>query len=346
MKNRSHRGFTLIELLVVIAIIGVLVALLLPAVQAAREAARRSQCSNNLKQIGLGLHNYHSVANQFPIGSSQGPYDASGGSTGNPAWDSWSAQAMMLGQMEQGALFNACNFNFVPGNSLGYYVNSTVSLAKVNTFLCPSDGNAGKSNSNSYHASMGTTTFNCCSSWAINTTGVFGYQRGSSTSDIIDGTSNTIAYSEALVGNTIPGAYRGNSTGLPGGGGQASNQTNVAALANALQAVKADIALCNTVFVTTGEQGRGARWAYGAMGWSMFNTVIPPNQTKWSACRTDCCAQAAHAHYQNANSNHSGGVNALFADGSVKFIKNTVAWNVYWGIGTIALGEVISSDSY
>src|ERR1700730_5064061 len=103
-----RRGFTLIELLVVIAIIAVLIALLLPAVQAAREAARRAQCVNNLKQIGLALHNYHDVNGSFPMGSSLGLYN--GGFY--QAKQGWSAHGAMLPQLEQMALYNAINFNF------------------------------------------------------------------------------------------------------------------------------------------------------------------------------------------------------------------------------------------
>src|SRR5437868_1405501 len=119
----NRRGFTLIELLVVIAIIGVLVALLLPAVQSAREAARRSQCSNNLKQIGVALHNYHSAHDVFPLGSSYQPYAPPATSNG---WDCWSAQALMLPFMEQNAIYGAINFNFAPGQTSqpGYFINS------------------------------------------------------------------------------------------------------------------------------------------------------------------------------------------------------------------------------
>ena len=156
-STSRKRGFTLIELLVVIAIIAVLIALLLPAVQAAREAARRAQCVNNLKQIGLAMHNYHTANNVFPPGSaaSNTPFNP-----GCVAWMGWSAQAMMFGYMEQSALYNAANFQLDPMQTNGGNgACDTVRYAKVAVFLCPSDGQAGKTFLNSYYASMGTTTY-------------------------------------------------------------------------------------------------------------------------------------------------------------------------------------------
>ncbi len=160
MRGRcgSRTGFTLIELLVVIAIIAVLIALLLPAVQAAREAARRSQCVNNLKQIGLALHNYHSTNDVFPMGSSMNPLNGPGDY--NLTWSQWSAHSLMLPYLEQAPLYNSANFSWGidPNWGLCWAFNSTVCNTKVSGFLCPSDGNAGKTQLNSYFASFGTTT--------------------------------------------------------------------------------------------------------------------------------------------------------------------------------------------
>ena len=143
---RKRPGFTLIELLVVIAIIAVLIALLLPAVQAAREAARRAQCVNNLKQLGLAMHNYHSAAGAFPPGcDSTNGYPGTAFPNNLSSWTSWSAQAMLLPYIEQAPLYNAANFNWACcWDGMYDAINSTVYSTKINSFVCPSDGLAGE----------------------------------------------------------------------------------------------------------------------------------------------------------------------------------------------------------
>ncbi len=358
MTKRSRPGFTLIELLVVIAIIGVLIALLLPAVQQAREAARRIHCTNNLKQIGLGLHNYHSTHNVFPPGGSRNPYEFPGvydsgtanPTTGYPSWDSWSAHALLLPYVEQTALFAAINFNYGSGarGGTGAAMNSTVYLSVVTTFLCPSDTNAGSRSGNTcnYFSSQGTSTYNCCNNNLRTVTGLFGNEAAFGVADCKDGTSSTIAFSESLTSEATPRVnQRGNSTGNIGSN-MAANQLDVSTMVNGVAAVKNDLQLCSTRYQTSFGGGNGSRWGNGAMGYSIFNTVATPNATKWGACRMDCCVQAQHAHYINAMSYHSGGVNVVFGDGSVKFIKDTIAMPTWWSLGTKANGEVVSSDAY
>src|SRR4051794_10466850 len=163
MTSQTRRGFTLIELLVVIAIIAILISLLLPAVQSAREAARRAQCINNMKQIGLGMHNYHTANGTFPLG---GTVAAAYSNTYTSSWGTWSAHALMLGYMEQQPLYNSANFSWAVIMGPGWNINTTVSNSIISTFLCPSDnlspspvpaGDQWAGRLNNYFASVGTT---------------------------------------------------------------------------------------------------------------------------------------------------------------------------------------------
>ncbi len=373
MKSETRRGFTLIELLVVIAIIAVLIALLLPAVQSAREAARRAQCSNNLKQIGLGMHNYHTSVGTFPLG---GPYNTY--SQGyNIGWGTWSAQALMLGYLEQSPLYNSANFNWVVCCSPGFNINSTVSESILSIFVCPSDGispvrasgvwglNTAQNLScwqwtgttNNYLASMGTTTAYGgpgaplpaypCSGVFTQGGPAYGVQ------NITDGSSNTIAFGESLVGDGTIQTVKwrdGPVVGPKALAGQLFDiSTNPTGVLTDLQICAQGLLTQNTATAGTTNQ-KGFRWAQDSGGFALFNTIVPPNSTTypfaWCKMGHSTGSNASDGEYQCTSSNHPGGANFLFADGSVHFLKSSIAIKTYWALGTKAGGEVLSSDSY
>jgi prepilin-type N-terminal cleavage/methylation domain-containing protein/prepilin-type processing-associated H-X9-DG protein len=332
MRAAPSRGFTLIELLVVITIIGVLVGLLLPAVQGAREAARRIRCTNNLKQVGVALHNYHDSNGTFPIGSS-----CNQGLPGCITKNGMSAQAHMLPYLEQRPIYDSINFSL---NALDAS-NVTAQLSKIGSFLCPSDGNAGTGgNLNSYYGSVGTTSV----SYSGASTGLFAYSRVYGIRDLTDGTTYTIAFSEQLVGDpqNVPGRR---SNGVMSAAGVMGYPDP------SMSSTRFDLDLCGSAYKAGGVNLRnnvGRDWIVGTTGQTLFNTVVPPNSPDypWGACKGGGGGVAEGMNYSNASSNHLRGANVMFADGSVRFIKNTVNRETYWAIGTRDRGEVVNADQF
>ena len=363
-----RRGFTLIELLVVIAIIAILIALLLPAVQSAREAARRIQCTNNMKQIGLALHNYHSVHNVFAMGCSSGAY--------NPPGTWWSVKqnlgplALILPFLEQTSVYNSINFNFgadefepLAYRSLTASVQATATNTSMKVFQCPSDPLAGApdyqgtTNTNNYYASVGTTMYwsQLGTTWSNNvpsvnipSTGLFTLQASYGINNCTDGTSNTIAFAEAAVGSQT-GQLGQKFVGVVNVAALQQYETldassNIANTKAALQACQLDWQ--NPKAGGSPDTQRGDNWSHGAMAMSLFNTIAPPNLYNDSFAYCSRIGSGARSDLSNADSYHPGGVNVTMADASVKFIKDSINIKTWMALGTRASGEVISSDSY
>ncbi len=353
MRVRNS-GFTLIEVLVVITIIGVLIALLLPAVQAARESARRVQCANNLKQIGIALHTYHDALGVFPYGmGARFKYNVF-------MWHS--AQAMLLPYLDNAPLFNAINFNYPiasgqnnwgpPWAKDAFVVNLTALSAKVSTFLCPSD----PTDSSVFYDPATGVTFpgnNYLGNSGVNPRGWWNPQVADGLffpeicvrlSAITDGASNTTAFSERLKGSGDQGRYipHGDILEIRGFRSALIERNDLGEIRRLAQGCQ-DLSPENGAAVPGG--WNQSHWFEGDIGFGVYNHLLPPNQNSCENLEPGLSVLMKSTAY-TASSYHPGGVNVLMADGAVRFVKDSVGRSTWWALGTRAGGEVISSDDY
>ncbi|HUT92698.1 MAG TPA: DUF1559 domain-containing protein [Thermoguttaceae bacterium] len=334
-----RKAFTLVELLVVIAIIGILIALLLPAVQAAREAARRSQCTNNLKQMALALHNYHDVHKVFPR-SSYVQIDCS-------QWEGYSVHTMILPYVEQGALYDQWKQLYAthpnPGNGWNDGHMNPVSRVKIQAFLCPSDNAFGD-------RAFAGCNYAVCSGSTVqwddyrNQNGMFRGQNGLvmpgleiKFADIKDGSSNTLMASEVRKGNNDNTKYEPGNAVL--------NGTNAFASLN-VPPTSAELGTFGQGCLSgigTHLSTNGREWIAGLPTQTVFNAAAPPNW-KFPSCEIGSSGFAADRDgVYPARSFHPGGVNAALGDASVRFISETIDLTTYQSLGSRAGGETLSN---
>jgi prepilin-type N-terminal cleavage/methylation domain-containing protein/prepilin-type processing-associated H-X9-DG protein len=329
--TRSRRGFTLIELLVVIAIIGLLIALLLPAVQAAREAARRAQCVNHLKQLGIALHNYHGALGSFPIGYTF--YDAPwpGDPTVPGGHAKWGVLAHLTPYLEQSAVHDAINFDFPiiggPNQSYAPFPENLSALStRVGLFHCPSDG-LDRPTPPIYGANYVATAgsgLDVPANGYRQIDGTFYINSSTTLADIRDGSSNTAVMSESLIG--------------PGG------PYNIP-VADMVEDPRRYIRHVNTLTdadcraTANVHPNKRSNWADGDANASTYSHWYPPNPPEPSCNRHS-------VGWSEASSNHPGGVNLLLGDGSVRFVKDSVSPATWRALATRKGGEVISADQF
>jgi prepilin-type N-terminal cleavage/methylation domain-containing protein/prepilin-type processing-associated H-X9-DG protein len=383
MRNwgKHSRGFTLIELLVVIAIIAVLISLLLPAVQSAREAARRAQCTNNLKQLGLAVANYESATGAYPEAYPQrAVWDIqnSSGTMGDSGWGNWSVHALIMPYFEQTAVYNSLNFQISSSDNCDNAIQATGIGTRVSSFLCPSSTlpvgtlygclnvqpfSSIRYPGNNYFGSVGASVVPW---WSGKPPGIFAIMSSTdSTSlgirDVTDGTSNTIVFGEWKSGDSdssklsIQDAINilQNTVGTFGDWGNtngasvmpSAGMTNFMTFLQTCQG-KAPASIVGGSNWETNKSSLGRDWNQGMFAHTLGNTLLPPNPSYYNCNMESWGGDFDAPGLYSLSSFHPGGANVAFADGSVRFVKSSTSWQVMWGLGSRGGGEVISSDAY
>ncbi len=320
MQYSSRKtGFTLVELLVVIAIIGVLIALLLPAVQAAREAARRMTCTNKMKQVALALHNYHDVKGDFPAGGSHI------GNTWNGTFSEWTGYTpflMLMPFYEHAQVYQEATTGQNAGKDPSGVIPWNVTQEAL---ICPSDTNAyrGEGFASLVYSLGDWPDKNNDSTVDVNNRGPFARAlKWNNISSLSDGTSNTIVFSERAISsrrNSLKGAYKLSVSGI------GNSNTDLTAESGGGFDVTPQSCMNERdgKGYTTGnikdDEHFGTRWADGR-GPSSFSTILPPNGPSCSGAGVDYDARMMVA----PSSYHSGGVNTAVGDGSIRFISDTI----------------------
>jgi prepilin-type N-terminal cleavage/methylation domain-containing protein/prepilin-type processing-associated H-X9-DG protein len=385
---RARRGFTLIELLVVVAIIAVLIALLLPAVQSARESARRAQCQNNLKQLGLAMHNYMTQVGTFPPLVQNGSFNVWGNTYGTNGFyfDPWPLDwtASLLGNIDQMPLYNQLNWNVSSGwagfGSTGWDPqNTSVLSVQIKTLLCPSEDAQrpaiGPGTRKNYVANIGgPANFYAWSGMLVplkdnppyDYAGVYWNQNSGTTfgaESVTDGMTNTAMFSETLIGTLPAGPIQLSAAGTR----KSTYQWQLLGFPNvwdlgpqggvqALLFYRACMALPGTALSknltgTVLTPANGNIWmasnAASCLMWDSYNHFMPPNYQSCSASNNFYLT--SYGEFMDAippSCNHPGGINICFADGSVRWVKSSIQYNVWWALGTRNGQEAVSSDAY